>query len=101
MHEDINCPYCDAPININHDDGYGYEEDEVYEQECDECGKNFAYTTSISFFYEPTKADCLNGAEHKYKPIRTTGFPDAVICEDCGAEIRGNYVDPFAPTQKE
>ena len=26
---DVECPYCGAEIEINHDDGYGYEEDET------------------------------------------------------------------------
>ncbi len=24
--KDINCPYCDAELDICHDDGFGYEE---------------------------------------------------------------------------
>lgn len=58
---DINCPYCGEGIEINHDDGYGYEEDEVFQQECGKCGMNFTYTTSISFYYSAEKAPCLNG----------------------------------------
>ena len=95
MYSDTNCPYCDAGVEICHDDGYGYQEDETYEQECGECGKTFAYTTSISFYYEPTKADCLNGAEHKYKSMNYRYYPSAVVCDDCGHEVRGDYVDPF------
>jgi hypothetical protein len=34
---DTNCPYCDADIEINHDDGYGYEEDRKHEQQCNNC----------------------------------------------------------------
>ena len=32
--KDVDCPYCKAEQDINHDDGYGYEEDGMYEQEC-------------------------------------------------------------------
>lgn len=69
--KDTNCPYCDAEIDINHDDGNGYKEGVTHQQECPECGKVFVFTTSISFYYEAEKADCLNeGGEHKYEPTR-------------------------------
>lgn len=63
---DVECPYCNKGQEINHDDGYGYKEDEVYQQQCDDCGKYFTYTTSIIFHYNTEKADCLNGGEHDY-----------------------------------
>jgi hypothetical protein len=69
--KDINCPYCNAEQDINHDDGYGYEEGSTHQQECGSCGKTFVYTTSISFYYEVYKADCLNGSEHDYEPTHT------------------------------
>ena len=68
---DVQCPYCGAGQDICHDDGYGYEEDQLHEQECGECGKVFVFQTSISFYYEAQKADCLNGGEHHYKPTHT------------------------------
>jgi transposase-like protein len=68
---DVNCPYCDAEQEINHDDGYGYEESKTHEQECDSCGKHFAYTTEISFDYNVAKADCMNDGEHIWKPTTT------------------------------
>ena len=49
---DVNCPYCDEPQEICHDDGYGYEEDRDYEQNCSYCGNAFKFTTAISFNYE-------------------------------------------------
>lgn len=67
---DINCPYCDKEQDINHDDGRGYLEDELHRQECD-CGKTFIFTTSLSYYYEPYKADCLNGGEHDWHPTHT------------------------------
>ena len=87
---DVNCPYCDAELEINHDDGYGYEEDEIYTQECSECGKTFTYTTSISFYYEAEQAPCQNGEEHRLKPMR--GYPSEfyegkIRCEWCGEEF--------------
>jgi len=65
--DDVNCPYCNAGQEINHDNGYGYGEGEIYEQECSDCSKTFVYTTSISFYHDASKADCLNDGEHKFK----------------------------------
>ena len=39
---DTNCPYCDADIKINHDDGYGYTESNTHQQRCYVCEKTFA-----------------------------------------------------------
>jgi len=71
MNNDVNCPYCDTPQDINHDDGRGYSESEKHEQQCVSCDKYFVFTTSISYYYETDKADCLNGAEHDFKPTMT------------------------------
>lgn len=65
MCKDIKCPYCGKEQNIDHDDGYGYEEGVTHQQQCRRCGKNFVYTTHISFDYEASKADCLNDGEHE------------------------------------
>jgi len=84
---DVNCPYCGAEQEINHDDGYGYVEDEVYEQECIECEKIFAFDTGIILVHKAWKADCLNGAKHKYKPTHT--YPKEYTkmrCTDCDHE---------------
>ena len=70
--KDINCPYCDTEQDIDHDDGRGYSEGETHQQECDDCGKTFVFTTSISYYYEPYKADCLNeGGVHDWTPTTT------------------------------
>jgi hypothetical protein len=89
VNDDINCPYCGASQEICHDDGYGYEEDSKHEQECGYCDRNFVYQTSISYFYEAEKADCLNGADHSYEP--TTTFPvryTRMMCVGCDKERR-------------
>jgi hypothetical protein len=83
---DTNCPYCDAVVEINHDDGYGHQENSKHIQECCECGKTFTFTTSIIFHYEVEKADCLNGGEHDYQ--RTKTFPiefSKMQCTMCDA----------------
>jgi len=87
---DIVCPYCNAKQNIDHDDGYGYEEDKIYEQECIECEKVFAFSTSVIYSYDAWKADCLNGGEHKLEKI--IGYPEELFvnkyrCKVCGIEI--------------
>lgn len=84
---DTNCPYCDAEIEINHDDGHGYTEDEAHQQECPECEKNFIFYTSIHFSYDASKADCLNGGEHKWKKTLTIPAEYSKLrCEDCQEE---------------
>ena len=49
---DVKCPYCGLEQSINHDDGYGYEENEDHEQTCKKCDKPFIFTTTISFSYD-------------------------------------------------
>lgn len=90
---DVNCPYCNKGVEINHDDGYGYEEDVAHQQECS-CGKTFVYYTSISFSHEAYPAECLNGAEHDWKPTHTIPRQYAKMeCSMCGEERQ--------PTQEE
>ncbi|SEN68042.1 hypothetical protein [Nitrosomonas marina] len=88
MMDEAHCPYCGESQEINHDDGYGYEEDKLHRQGCGSCGKEFVFTTSIHFYYATHVADCLNGSEHKYEPTNT--YPveyTKMKCRDCG-EIR-------------
>lgn len=85
MYYDIECPYCGKGQEINHDDGYGYSEDETFNQECSDCDKTFVFTTSISFSYNAEKAECLNGGKHDYKPQIT--YPKRYTkmeCQMCG-----------------
>lgn len=81
--KDTNCPYCGADIEINHDDGYGYEQNELHQQECWGCGRVFTYTTGITYFYETFKANCLNGGEHEWLPTIT--FPKEYTRMHCAA----------------
>jgi hypothetical protein len=87
---DVKCPYCDSDEDINHDDGYGYEENRTHTQECGTCGKVFTYTTTISFDYDVDKAPCQNGEPHKLVDI--VRFPKEFAvgikrCEWCDEEI--------------
>ena len=68
---DIECPYCGKELEICHDDGFGYEEGVKHQMECKYCEKSFVFETSISFYYEPEKADCLNDGKHQYKLSHT------------------------------
>ena len=52
MGHDVTCPYCRAEQEINHDDGYGYEEGEDYTQECVECEKEFHFSTHVHLSYD-------------------------------------------------
>ena len=82
---DVSCPYCDCSQKIDHDDGYGYDEDEIYTQQCSDCDKTFSFLTSITYSYEARKCDCQNGSPHKWEP--TTTFPvhfTKMICKMCG-----------------
>lgn len=90
---DVNCPYCSAELEICHDEGYGYDEDVLHEQECMYCEKIFAYSTSIIFSYEAFKADCLNGGKHNWKlsSIYPNHWPNAKDCKDCGLHVRGDF----------
>lgn len=84
MSDDVECPYCGEGQEINHDDGYGYEEGERHEQECSDCEKTFVFTTSISYYYEAEKADCLNGEQHVLAMSKT--YPEKysqMECRDC------------------
>lgn len=68
---DLECPYCEKGLEVCHDDGFGYEEGVKHQMECRYCEKSFVFETSISFYYEPEKADCLNDDKHDYKLTST------------------------------
>lgn len=99
MSKDIRCPYCNVEQEICHDDGYGYEEDGLHQQECDSCDKTFTYETSISFYYEAFKADCLNDGEHTYKAV--IRFPMVIFnkvcvrCSQCEDEKNVPYEEAY------
>ena len=63
----MQCPYCGADQDVCHDDGHGYDEGRRHEHTCSKCEKNFVFETTIVFYYDAKKADCLNGAEHELK----------------------------------
>lgn len=84
---DAKCPYCNEAQEINHDDGYGYAEDVIYQQQCWACERTYTFTTSIIFSYDLEKAPCLNGAEHEFKATFTMPVEYTKMeCPTCGLQ---------------
>lgn len=82
-----NCPYCNADVEIDHDGGYGYDQDVMHFQECDDCGKVFSFYTMVHNSYSLHKADCQNDGEHKWKPTMTVPVDcTRMICTECEEE---------------
>jgi len=75
---DVTCPYCGTEQEINHDDGYGYEEDGEYEQGCASCGKDFRFSTSIMYHYTVY-------CQEKDHEMECAGekWPDMFECKNC------------------
>lgn len=83
----VACPYCDESVEINHDDGAGYSEHVLHQQQCWSCKKNFVFTTAISFDYDAYKAGCLNDGKHQFE--KTATYPPEAArlrCRMCGEE---------------
>ena len=81
---DLRCPYCHSGNDVCHDDGEHCEEDRTHQMECRGCEKLFTFTTSMTFYYKPEKADCLNDGEHDWKPSHTyPNFMTTMICSTC------------------
>ncbi len=75
----VICPYC----------GYSYQcEGEDYcedgrDEECGECGKSFHMSTYFSVSHT-TSPDCeLNGAKHKWEPIKLRNGRTHDFCSIC------------------
>lgn len=93
---DLNCPYCLKELDVCHDDGFGYQEDVNHQMECYHCGKSFVFQTTIVFYYDAYKADCLNDGNHDWKPMTT--YPVELTdmeCQMCG-EIRKPTAEEMA-----
>ena len=78
---DIECPYCKEDLDIDHTDGFGYEEYIKHEMTCEHCDKHFTFETSILFCYEASEAPCLNGDNHVYTQSYT--FPKEFTTFTC------------------
>lgn len=75
---DVKCPYCGTEQEINHDDGYGYDEGCDHEQHCIECEEEFIFTTSISYSYT---VECREG-DHNMEPFGDK-WPGMYECSKC------------------
>ena len=87
MYSEVECPYCGTDQYVDHEDGYGYEEDVLYNQECVKCRKYFTYTTMITYTHEAYEADCMNDGEHVWEP--TVTYPieaTRMRCKTCDEE---------------
>jgi len=84
---DVKCPYCGEDQEINHDDGYGYEDGGEFEQDCVSCEKTFKFSTSISFSYI---VYCQDG-DHDIEPWTDhKGMYGCKKCEFC--ELRRDEI---------
>jgi len=76
---DVKCPYCGTEQDIDHDDGYGYEEGRDHEQDCVECAKTFNFMTSVSYSYD---VYCRNPEDHDMEPFGDR-WPGMYQCKNC------------------
>lgn len=84
--DQVNCPYCGATNDIDCED-FTMNEDVRFEKECIECDKTFVFTVSWSFYFESSKAPCLNGKDHELELSAT--YPKAfsrMMCKHCDYE---------------
>lgn len=83
----VSCPYCNKENKLETENFNNYDQGESIERECRNCGKIFLFSYELSFEFSAQKADCLNGAEHKFE--RTNAYPEAfrkIACKVCGLE---------------
>ncbi len=73
---DVHCPYCKCEIEIIHDDGQGYEDDN--EQDCLSCLKTFKFTTNISYHYD---VYCVGGHDMKQNKPPHAQLWECTRCE--------------------
>ena len=95
MIERVVCPYCGEDIYVDTDDWC--DEDEVYEYQCEECGKYCIVSASVSWSYDAEKLNCKNGlAEHKYEYFPGHTIRRCKVCgevEEGGREMKTYFID--------
>jgi transcription elongation factor Elf1 len=89
MSNNVECPYCEAELEVCQDDGFATDESETYEQECHNCGKLFALQVAIHWDFNGHKAECMNGGAHNLVEIMSTGpwHIGYKYCKDCCNKI--------------
>jgi hypothetical protein len=80
----MECPYCEYSFEHEHDDG---SVGDRFEIECPICEKIFQYSIVTICCFDTNKANCLNGGEHDWEPVR--GIPSELLvgidrCKICG-----------------
>lgn len=74
---DVKCPTCGQEQDINHDEGYGLEDDGEFEQECELCYTEFTYVTYVSRYYNVFCGErCHDLVQSKY-------VPNLYRCKNC------------------
>jgi hypothetical protein len=87
--KDVTCPYCDYDFDLDHDDGAFYDESRLEETGCPSCEKLFLVSSWMTWSHREIKADCLNGAEHNWKPMIGSPkeyFAGRESCDTCETE---------------
>jgi transcription elongation factor Elf1 len=80
---ELECPYCGTYQEASCDN---YNTGELYEHECEGCGKNFTYEIEYEPVYSEYKADCLNGGEHDWVDVVSTSkiaYAGVKQCRGC------------------
>lgn len=84
----VECPYCELDVEICHDDGAYYHDEETEEIECEHCEKKFLVRSSISWDFYGEKAECLNDGNHQWKKRfprhENVDYSRYEECADCG-----------------
>jgi len=95
----IKCPYCTKEVEIDYDDGFGYDQDVKWQQECDHCERTFYFTTHISIDHEAFAAPCIDSGEHNWK--LTNAYPRkcvqwrCVCCDEEKAATREEIMEVY------
>lgn len=85
--DEVKCPYCGFEQYVDHEDGYGFKEDEINIQACPLCDKYFAYVTTVTYSYDVRKCDCQNDGNHKWELTMTSPKCFSKMhCAECGEE---------------
>jgi hypothetical protein len=83
---EITCPYCG---HEQEEPDECYEEDRLYEAQCQECEKYYGIVPYYIKGYTEYKIPCWNGENHDWKPI--IGYPEECFegrerCSCCNEE---------------
>ena len=89
------CPYCGELYDASDSEGYLYqEEDSEIEVMCQECGREYIVTPSVSYAWTSHRMDCHKIKEkHKWGEWRVVGTSLFRNCMKCDKyEIKRNKI---------